>query len=173
MDVMMKTILELLYGSVVRISEALTVKKTDIDFSLRCVTIFESKTQKERRVPVTEAFIASLAFYYEEAFEVLVRKADRDALWVFPQGKGTTVRCRLNSILERETSRLGFEKITSHSMRHMAATHLLKRGAGIRHVQAFLGHANICSTQAYTRVCKDDLKNVLETFHPVEVPDVD
>jgi len=168
MDVMAKAILEVMYGSGIRISEAVGLKEKDIDWTGRSAKIFEPKTQKERKIPVTEAFLTSLKLYMTEAQDDLISPQDKQEGWVFPQRGGTSIRSMLNHILRREASHLGLVKITSHSMRHMAATHLLKKGAGIRHVQAFLGHETITSTQVYTRVCKEDLKKVLETCHPLE-----
>jgi integrase/recombinase XerD len=74
----------------------------------------------------------------------------------------------LNAKLARECKRLGLKRITTHSFRHAAATHLLRSGAGIRAVQAFLGHKRIGCTQRYTHVVTEDLKEVLASFHPRE-----
>jgi len=168
-DIMAKAVLELLYGSGLRISEAEILKDQDLDRMARVVKIYEPKTDKERRVPVTDAFLQALDQYMKDFRVDLVKPADIRAGFLFPQGKKTTLRGRINGILKRESSRLGLGDLTSHTMRHMAATHLLKKGAGIRHVQAFLGHESLSSTEVYTRVCKEDLKKVMENCHPLEM----
>ena len=173
LDILAKAVIELQYGSGVRISEAVSIREADLDRGNRTAKIFEAKTQRERRVLLTGAFLNALEFYYEEARDALLSAADMDADRVFPRKAHTTLRVRINSIMAREAKRLGLQRITSHSLRHMAATHLLKKGAGIRHVQAFLGHQTITTTQGYARVCTDDLKKVLESCHPLEAPDVE
>jgi integrase/recombinase XerD len=172
-DLMAKALLELLYGSGIRISEAVALKEQHLDLKGLTATIYEAKTGKERRVPLTEAFAHSLSRYYEDARETLTSAEDKRAGFVFPQKGSTTLRARLNALLARECARLRLPKLSSHSMRHMAATHLLKKGAGIRQVQAFLGHESIGTTQGYARVCKEDLKRVIEACHPMEALHVD
>jgi integrase/recombinase XerD len=75
----------------------------------------------------------------------------------------------VNHKLERECKRLGLRRITSHSFRHSAATHMLRAGAGIRSVQAILRHKEIGTTEVYTRVVKEDLKKVIAGYHPREI----
>ena len=107
--------------------------------------------------------------YQNLARDQLTSPAERTAGWVFPQRAATSTRGLLNRKLKSECRRLGLVPISSHSFRHSAATQMLNKGAGIRQLQDLLGHAKISSTQVYTRVSKDQLKSVLQQFHPLEV----
>lgn len=168
-DVMIKCLMELLYSCALRISEAESIKLEDIDLISRTVIIFDHKNQKQRKVPLTEQS-ARLIHHYSENYRLnLLSTSSLNAGYLFPQGGKTALRCRLNQRLKTHCKRLGLKTLTSHSFRHSAATHLLKNGAGIRKVQAFLGHDSINSTQRYTHIEKDDLKSVVSNFHPREV----
>ncbi len=110
----------------------------------------------------------ALRRYLKTTRDQLTTETDRKEGFIYPQQGKTAIRCILNAKLKKECSRLGFKTITTHSFRASAATHLLRAGAGIREIQAFLGHKSICSTEVYTRVVKEDLKAVIETCHPRE-----
>lgn len=168
-DVMIKCLMEILYSCALRISEAESIKLEDIDLISRTVIIFDHKNQQQRKVPLTESATRLLHYYIENYRLNLLSTSSINAGFLFPQGGKTALRCRLNQRLKTHCKRLGFKTLTSHSFRHSAATHLLKNGAGIRKVQAFLGHESIKSTQIYTHVEKDDLKSVVANFHPREV----
>lgn len=168
-DIMMKSIIEFLYGSSMRISEAAALKIEDIDFAggFICVTNFKDN-EKKWKAPATEVSLRVVKMYINGAREKLLSAAELEAGYLYPQKETTTIRCMLNAKLKRECKRLGLKTITSHSFRHSSATHMLKGGAGIREVQALLGHERIGSTERYTRVIKEDLKKVLKTCHPRE-----
>lgn len=167
-DIMLAAVCELLYGSALRISEAESLRLTDVSFAKQSLTIYERKTESERVVPATEASLAAVSRYTECAREALTTEADRQAGFLFPQQGRTSLRCLVNRRLARECRRLGLPVMSSHGFRHAAATHMLRSGAGLRHIQAFLGHERIGSTERYTHVVAEDLKRVLAACHPRE-----
>jgi integrase/recombinase XerD len=167
-DVMLKTLIEILYGSALRISEAESLLLSDLRLKERTAEVTDHKNNGRRKVALTEASVRMIDRYMAESRNLLVSPDDREARFLFPQGGKTTLRCRLNRRLKTECSRLGLKILTSHSFRHSCATHLLAAGAGIRQVQAYLGHESILSTQRYTHIEKEDLKAVIAACHPRE-----
>lgn len=169
-DIMLKCLVEILYGSGVRISEAVSLKLADIDCDNGTLVISESKNGgKKRKVIIGEVGIRWVKKYIAKTGGTMGITGE----FLFPQKGKTTIRCLLNVKLRKECQRLGLKVITAHGFRHSIATHILRSGAGIREVQAFLGHARITSTEMYTRIVKDDLKNVIHKHHPREVLDVE
>jgi integrase/recombinase XerC len=168
-DIMAKAIVELLYGSALRISEAESLTLADIDFEAGALHVTDWKNGGVRmKRPATEASLRFLAKYMRDSREKLLTGSDLAEGRLFPKKGLTSVLSVVNRKLGNESRRLGLKKITSHSLRHSAATHLLRAGAGIREVQEMLGHRNITSTEAYTRIVKEDLRNVIGKFHPRE-----
>jgi len=168
-DMMMKSIIEFLYGSSLRISEVIALKKDDIDFEGGFITVTNFKdNEKKWKAPATEVSLRVVKKYMNKAWYMLLTAEELKAGYLYPQKKWTAVRCMVNAKLKQECRRLGLKEISSHSFRHSSATHMLKSGAGIRQVQALLGHERISSTERYTRVVKEDLKQVVETCHPRE-----
>lgn len=168
-DIMMKSIIEFLYGSSMRISEAAALKIADIDFEGGFILVTNFKEDgKKWRSPATEVSLRVVKSYMNKARYTLLTPAELKAGYLYPQKKEPTIRCMLNAKLKRECRRLGLKTITSHSFRHSSATHMLRSGAGLREVQALLGHERIRSTERYTRVVKEDLKKVVKTCHPRE-----
>ena len=162
-DIMLKSIVELLYGSGLRISEVVTLKLSDIDFDNGYICITESKNNdKRRRVVAGEVSLKTLKHY-------LKGKKINSADYLYPQKKEGSIKNQLNAKLKRECRRLNLKTVTSHSFRHSIATHILRAGVGIREVQEFLGHKKIASTEIYTRVVVEDLKNIIEKCHPREL----
>ena len=169
MDLLAKSVIEFLYGSGIRIGEAQSLKLDDVDEEGRTITITESKLGFRRRiVPATEASLRSFRDYRQHARSLLIAAKDDESGFAYPQGSVCRLRVRLNAILERECKRLGLPVVTTHCFRHSCATHLLKSGAGIRQVQAFLGHEKITSTEVYTHLALDDVKKELLAYHPRE-----
>ena len=162
-DFKFKAVVELLYGSALRISEVGALKTEDIDYTDGVLTITEiKKGGKRRRTPATEASLKAIKDY------LTVSKRTGEE-YLFPRKETTTLRTFINRRLNKLCSSLEFNRLTTHSFRHSAATSMLRSGAGIRSVQAFLGHETILSTEKYTRVVKEDLKKVIHDFHPREV----
>ena len=167
-DYIYQLLAELLYGSALRISEAAALKLGDLDTEAKALNVWDFKNDKPRTVPSSEVFIKKLKDYCRSSRTNLLTPSELSAGFIFPQRGSTTLRVNLNRKLESECKRLALPVITSHSLRHCAATHMLKKGAGIRQVQAMLGHEKISTTQIYTRVLTDDLKNLVSQFHPRE-----
>lgn len=169
LDVMMYSMVELLYGSSLRIGEVSKIKIEDINFNTGYVYITNFKNKNERlRFPLSEVSMNAVKRYMKYIRDKIITEQDNKEGWLYPQQGKTTHRGLLNRKLKNECKRLGLKKISSHCFRHSSATHMLKKGAGIREVQAMLGHKRLSSTQMYTRLVKDDLKKVVRTFHPRE-----
>jgi len=168
-DIMMKSVIEFLYGSSLRISEAAVLKVDDIDFEGGFILVTNVKEDgKKWKAPATEVSLREVKKYMKQARKRLLSEAELETGYLYPQKKETTLRCMLNGKLKRECRRLGLTTITCHSFRHSSATHMLRNGAGIRQVQALLGHERISTTERYTRVVKEDLKRVVTNCHPRE-----
>ena len=167
-DFMYLTLAELLYGSALRIGEAVALKLDNVDYESRTLNAWDFKNDKQRSVPASEASLRRLRTWCDTTRNKVLSNAELTAGFIFPQRGSTTLRTHLNRKIESECKRLGLPIITSHSLRHCAATHMLRKGAGIRQVQAMLGHEKISTTQIYTRVLTDDLKNLLAEYHPRE-----
>lgn len=161
-DYMLVAIIELLYGSAIRISEVVGLKCDDINYREGTIVITEEKKGGTRRVvPATDKSLNSVYNYLK-----ISNRFDKE--YVFPRQSKTTIRAFVNRRLKLECAKHGFNDLTTHSFRHSAATSMLRSGAGIREVQAFLGHESILSTEKYTRVIKEDLKRVVRECHPRE-----
>lgn len=157
-------ILELLYATGMRISEARTLKTSDINFEagfLKCM----GKGSKERIIPVGKKALESMKLYMEKARPHYSKGGSRE-LFVTRLG-GAFSRQGLWKIVKKYAIKSGIrENITPHMLRHSFASHLLERGADLRSVQEMLGHSNISTTQIYTHVDGSRLKKVHSRFHP-------
>ncbi len=169
-DLMVKSMLELLYGSALRVSELAPLKLNDLDFERGYILITNVKAGGERnKLPATELSLRAVKRYLKYARDKLVTARDREAGYVYPQRTDVANKGLINHKLKAECRRLGLKDVSSHAFRHSAATHMLRNGAGIRELQAFLRHKRISNTEVYTHVVKDDLKKVVGKFHPREL----
>lgn len=163
-----KLILEFLYGTGVRVGEFCNIKIRDIDFYEDLVLI-HGKGNKDRLVPVHSVLMAQIKDYIITSRKEFLRKSkqpDSRILILNFQGNPLSprgVRLVLNRIIERSEERL---KISPHTLRHTFATHLLNNGADLRSVQELLGHAHLSSTQIYTHVSKEKLRESYMNAHP-------
>ena len=174
LDVMMYSMVELLYGSSLRISEVSNIKIEDIDFKRGYIYVTNFKNKEEvLRFPLSGVSINAVKRYMKYVRDKIMTVDERKGGWLYPRQGKTTHRCLLNRKLKNECRRLGLKEISTHSFRHSSATHMLRKGAGIREVQAILGHKRLSSTEIYTRVVKDDLKKVIKTYHPREQGETD
>lgn len=160
-----KAILETLYATGMRVSEAVNLKlgnlNLDIGF-LRCI----GKGNKERIIPLGKKAIQSLERYLQAGRPHLLNKKESEFLFLSRLGKKNS-RQSFWKIIKKYAKEARINKpIKPHTLRHSFATHLLERGADLRSVQEMLGHSNISTTQIYTHVNKDRLKNVHRQFHP-------
>jgi integrase/recombinase XerD len=168
-DLMVKSMIELLYGSALRVSELAPLKMSDLDFERGYIIITNVKEGgvKEKR-PATEVSLREVRRYVKYAREKLLSAPDREAGYLYPQRSEVANKGLINHKLQTECRRLGLKEISSHAFRHSAATQMLRNGAGIRELQAFLRHKRITNTEVYTHIVKDDLKVVVGKFHPRE-----
>lgn len=154
-----RTILETFYSTGIRISELVGLNIDDIDF-ISCVVKIRGKGKKERMVPIGDHAVSAIRKYLE------IRKQQTNALFLNKSGRRITdrgVRDIVGKYLRLASFRQG---ISAHTIRHSFATHLLNRGADLRSVQELLGHANLSTTQIYTHLTTERLKNVYDKAHP-------
>lgn len=160
-------IMELLYGSGLRVSELCGLKKSDFDFANEQIKVF-GKGHKERYVPMNMRSIEALKNYYYLARPVLVLSTETDAEEAFfVNHLGTPLTPRgVRIILDKVIHRAGESiHVNPHMLRHTFATHLLDGGADLRSVQEMLGHSNLSTTQIYTHVSTEQLKRSMMN-HP-------
>jgi len=158
-------LLELLYTSGIRIGECVRVKTRDVSLAKRTL-IVHGKGGKDRIVPLGERFVDTCQDYLLSARKNLMKKKDHPYLFVNLRGDPLTergVRHILDAILKEAGSIL---ELKPHTLRHTFASHMLSRGADMRSVQEMLGHAHISSTQIYTQITKEDLKERYLAAHP-------
>lgn len=158
-----KVILELIYSSGLRASEVVTLRLNDINFEAGFV-IVTGKGSKERVVPVNERTLKLIKKYLRELRHSLVRGKSTQNLIVAKGGKPMT-RQRLWQLVKTYSRELSMN-ISPHTLRHCFASHLLDGGADLRALQKMLGHADISTTQIYTRVTPERLKKVHKEYHP-------
>jgi integrase/recombinase XerD len=158
-------ILELLYAAGLRISELTALDIDDLDLddaTVRCI----GKGSKERIVPLGRAAIEALRRYLTQARPELARAASGPACFLNARGTRLT-RQGCWKLLKKHAARADLRRrISPHTLRHSFATHLLDGGAEIRVVQELLGHASVSTTQVYTLVSRERLREVYESAHP-------
>lgn len=163
-DIRNKAMVELMYASGLRVSELLQLKLEDVHLSMmfvRCV----GKGNKERMVPIGEVAADLLQLYLNEVRPKLLKKSN-DCLFLNRFGEPMT-RQGFWKILKKQAKEAGIEKeISPHKLRHSFATHLVENGVDLRLVQEMLGHSDISTTQIYTHISKEHLKDVYELYHP-------
>lgn len=160
-----KAMLELLYATGIRVSELVNLNVDDIDLQegfIRCV----GKGSKERVVPMGEIAVGALRMYLENARLKIIADPKEKAVFVNHHGKRLTRQGFWKIVKKYAVQAQIHKEITPHTLRHSFATHLLENGADIRSVQEMLGHADISTTQIYTHVTKDRLKDVYAKSHP-------
>jgi len=156
---------ELMYSTGARINEIGKLKSADVDFIRGTVTLDDSKTGKKRQGILNSFAEKVLWIYINEMREyVLTEKSGPESGYLF--GGRTNLRTWLNMILNRESEKLELGKFTTHNFRHAVGYHLLRGGCDIRFIQEILGHEELHTTQVYTKVNKEDLRNVIDKFHP-------
>ena len=163
-----RAILETLYATGIRVSELVGLNLTDVDYSLGQVRVF-GKGRRERIVPIGSEAISALGTYLEHARPKLLAAApERAERALFLNQRGLRLTDRgVRYLMERYVQKTAIQRQCSpHTIRHSFATHLLNRGADLRAVQELLGHINLSTTQIYTHVTKERLKQVYERAHP-------
>jgi len=162
-----RTLFELIYSSGLRVSEAAGLQVKDIDFDRRLMVV-RGKFDRDRMVPISNVA-------HDFLLHFLGGRIDTPDTWIFAGSRGVTKGCHIQGTtisnrFRELLKRFDMDKpeISTHSIRHSTATHLLENGASIRHVQELLGHANIESTVRYTHVMTDNLAIIYRRFHPRE-----
>jgi integrase/recombinase XerC len=160
-----RVILEILYGSGVRVSELVNIKIKDIDFSNKTILIF-GKGNKERIVPFGEYALEALNIYVDDAREKYLDGKSSDYLIVGKNETQLTTR-RIEQIIDNLIKKTSIKmNITPHMFRHTFATHLLDNGCDLIAVQELLGHESLSSTEIYTHVSNEHLREVYYKCHP-------
>lgn len=162
-----RAMLEFAYASGVRVSELTAVKVRDVDLEEGFATVY-GKGAKERLVPVGAAAVKAIRVYLRELRPRLEQGGGRSEGELFLNARGGALtRMGVWKILRKHVERAGLEKrVTPHTLRHTFATHLLEGGADLAAVQEMLGHADISTTQVYTHVDRDYLRDVHRRYHP-------
>ena len=159
-----RAMLELLYGSGLRISELLNLRLQDLHLNMGFINVI-GKGNKERIVPIGEEGAYALKQYLDKGRHIL-KKVSGDVLFVNSRGSGIS-RVGFYKTLKKLTIKAGIMKdVSPHTLRHSFAFHLLENGVDLRMVQELLGHEDISTTQIYTHISKKKLKEVYEEFHP-------
>lgn len=161
-----KAILELLYGCGLRVSEAASLKISQLFLDVGFIRVI-GKGDKERLVPIGTTASKYLRIYLHDIrVHVSPKKGNEDT--VFLNKRGTRLsRVMIFLLLKELVNKAGLKKkISPHSFRHSFATHLIEGGADLRAVQEMLGHASITTTEIYTHLDRDYLRHTLETCHP-------
>ena len=171
LDLRNQAMLEMIYGTGLRVSELCNIKITDLRFTSKQIRVF-GKGSKERIVPINDYALQKIRNYMMNARPILLNnKKDQGYLFLNNHGEVIT-RVGFFKILKNLTELAGIEKnISPHTLRHSYATHLLEAGVDIRLIQELLGHEDIATTQIYTHLSLNKIKEVYGQAHPRQKKD--
>jgi integrase/recombinase XerD len=160
-----RAMLELMYGSGLRVSELLTLKVEDVNLYEGYLICF-GKGSRERLVPVNQTSAEWVSRYLRAVRHRIARRWTEEILFLNHRGRPMT-RQGFFKILQRHGRQAGLEvELSPHCLRHSFATHLLENGADLRSVQELLGHVDITTTQIYTQLSNVYLRGVYDVYHP-------
>ena len=160
-----KTIIEILYGTGIRVSELINLKLSNIFFKENIIKVI-GKGNKERLVPLGEIASNEMKIYINNRDRLKIDSKSSDILFLNRYGRGLT-RSMIFKIISDASKRIGLDKkISPHTLRHSFATHLIKNGADLRTIQLILGHESITTTEIYTHLDTLHLEEVLKKYHP-------
>ena len=161
-----RAMLELLYGSGLRVSELINLKISEINFNEN-ILLVTGKGNKQRLVPMGELARKQVLIYMEYIRpHINIKKGFEDFLFVNRRGSSLS-RQMIFIVIKNQVEKLGIrKKISPHTFRHSFATHLVQGGADLRVVQQLLGHVSITTTEIYTHLDTDDLRKSILKFHP-------
>jgi integrase/recombinase XerD len=160
-----RAMFEILYAAGIRVSELINLLLNDVNMTSGVISVF-GKGSKERLVPIGDIAASSIEAYLGKARPALGKKNSCQALFISRRGKGLT-RQAVWYRIKLHANECGLKtKVSPHTFRHSFATHLLEGGADLRSVQAMLGHSDISTTQIYTHVDRNKLRNEYDQFHP-------
>lgn len=161
-----RAILELLYGSGLRVSELVNLKLSEIDFKNN-ILLITGKGNKQRLVPLGEISKKQILLYVDNyRLHLDIKKGNEDILFLNRRGSKLS-RQMVFLIIKKQCEISGIHKdISPHTFRHSFATHLVQGGADLRVVQQLLGHSSIITTEIYTHLNTDDLRDAILKYHP-------
>ncbi len=159
-----KAVLETLYASGLRVSEAAEMQLQDLDLQRGVVTVV-GKGNKQRIVPLGAEAVYWLERYLKEARSGLLKQTPCNAVFVGRKRMGIS-RQLVWQMVKRYAAEAGIAALSPHGLRHAFATHLVNHGADLRSVQMMLGHASLNTTQIYTHVANERLKQMVAKHHP-------
>lgn len=161
-----RAMLEVLYSSGLRVSELVDLRLTNVYFDIGFLRVV-GKGNKERLVPVGKDALKHLKIYTEEVrVHVNIQDGHENFVFLNRRGKKLT-RVMIFTIIKNLAKAIGMKKnVSPHTFRHSFATHLIEGGADLRAVQEMLGHESITTTEIYTHLDRDYLRQVIQEFHP-------
>ncbi len=160
-------LMEILYSTGLRVSEACNLNLNNLLMDSEIIRV-KGKGEKERLVPVSKRALKILNTYLIFERPRLARKSETKGIVFLSRTGNPLTRMTVYNILKKWVQAAGItKKVSPHTLRHCFATHLLEGGADLRAVQEMLGHADISTTQIYTHLDKEHLKEVHRTFHPL------
>lgn len=163
-----RIILEILYDTGVRAAEMAAIQTADLELVHGYLTVRSGKGRKDRVVPINTRVCKIINTYLLMIRPVMIQGKDRSYLVLNRWGREMTPNA-VWAIVKKCAKDSGIKKnVTTHTFRHSCATHMLKNGAPIRHIQELLGHESLESTQIYTKVTINDLKEIHAKYHPGE-----
>lgn len=163
-----RALLELLYGTAIRVGECERLDLKDLDLLRGQLLIRTGKGRKDRLVPVVGRAAAALDNYLKDGRPELVKDPREGALFITTWGRRLNVK-RIQDLVRTNAKAAGIDlRVTPHTLRHGCATHLLQGGADVRHVQKLLGHSSVQTTAIYTHVDTRDLARAMAKAHPRE-----
>ena len=158
-------LVELLYATGARVSEVCGLDLEDLDFNRNTIRVL-GKGNKERMIPMGAPAVKALNTYIESARGLLANDKSARALFLGARGKRIDQRAVRTIVYEALSALEGVERMGPHALRHSAATHLLEGGADLRTVQEILGHSSLATTQIYTHVSTERLRQAFKQAHP-------
>jgi integrase/recombinase XerC len=158
-------IVELLYATGARVSEVCGLDLEDLDFNRNTIRVL-GKGNKERMIPMGAPAVKALNTYINTARPSLTNEKSARALFLGARGKRIDQRAVRTIVYEALSALEGVERMGPHALRHSAATHLLEGGADLRTVQEILGHSSLATTQIYTHVSTERLRQAFKQAHP-------
>lgn len=164
-----KTMIEMLYGSGLRVSELVNLRISNL-YTAEGYMLVEGKGSKQRLVPVSDKALHELKLWYIDRHSLNIEKGHEDFIFLNRRGKQLT-RAMIFTIVKQLADLAGIHKTVSpHTLRHSFATHLLENGANLRAIQQLLGHESITTTEIYTHIDIHFLKKTIADFHPLLHP---
>lgn len=160
-----KAIVETIYSCGLRVSELINLKISNLHFNEGFIRII-GKGNKERLIPISQKAIKEINYYFEDRNKLSINPEDEDILFLNRRGKQLT-RVMVFTIIKRMAEKAGLNRdISPHTLRHSFATHLIEGGADLRAIQEMLGHESIITTEIYTHLDREYLRDTIIEHHP-------